>query len=161
MAFKIISGGQTGVDRAALDVALKYQIECGGWCPAGRSDEFGRIPEIYPVKELPNAGFAERTVQNVIDSDATVIFYSGEIEGGTEHTLRCCLDQKRPHLIIDATKTSIDEAAKSIANFLQTNQIAKLNIAGPRQSEWPDGYNYAFAGLEKFVGIHSHDGKPS
>ena len=75
-ALKIISGGQTGVDRAALDVSLKHGIDCGGWCPAGRLDEFGRIPDRYPVRELQAGGFAERTMQNVKDSDGTVVIYS-------------------------------------------------------------------------------------
>jgi predicted Rossmann-fold nucleotide-binding protein len=80
---KIISGGQTGVDRAALDVALKNGIECGGWCPAGRLDEFGKIPDRYPLRELEGGGFTERTLQNVKDSDGTVIIYSGKLSGGT------------------------------------------------------------------------------
>lgn len=80
---KIVSGGQTGVDRAALDVALKLGVECGGWCPAGRRDEVGVIPNHYPVQELPNAGPDERTLQNVKDSDATLIIYFKTIIGGT------------------------------------------------------------------------------
>ena len=83
---KIISGGQTGVDRAALDFALKYGSECGGWCPAGRLDEFGRIPDRYPLKELKQGSFAERTLQNVKDSDGTVVIYCEELRGGTEFT---------------------------------------------------------------------------
>src|SRR3954454_7723883 len=78
---KIISGGQTGVDRAALDAALEYGIDCGGWCPSGRLDEFGRIPAHYPVQELPNAGPEERTRQNVAAADATIIFHCGEVRG--------------------------------------------------------------------------------
>src|SRR5438105_11150264 len=89
-AMKIVSGGQTGIDRAALDVAMKHQMECGGWCPVGRLDEYGRIPDRYPVKELPNGGSAERTAANVRDSDATVIFHCGELRGGTEYTMQCC-----------------------------------------------------------------------
>jgi len=73
---EIISGGQTGVDRAALDVALKNGIDCGGWCPTGRLDEVGRIPDRYPLKELEHGGFTERTLQNVKDSEGTVIIYS-------------------------------------------------------------------------------------
>ena len=148
---RIISGGQTGVDRAALDVALKHDIECGGWCPEGRLDEYGRIPDRYPVKELPNGGFAERTRQNVIDSDATVIFSSGKIEGGTAFTAQCCRDQNRPHLIIDAENLSIDEAANEIVRLLNAQNIERLNIAGPRASEWAGGYGYAFAVLEKVL----------
>jgi hypothetical protein len=175
---KIISGGQTGVDRAALDVALKHGIECGGWCPVGRLDEFGRIPEGYPVKEVeqpmtggrfPNppgpaaAGetaapsqvrrdsFAERTCQNVNDSDATVIIYFDELSGGTEHTVRCAIDLQRPHLLIDAAKVSADCAAELIADFVSGHKIATLNVAGPRESDWKGGYDYTFRALDIFV----------
>ena len=90
-ALKIISGGQTGVDRAALDVALRHGIECGGWCPAGRLDEFGKIPDHYPIQELQGGGFTERTLQNVKDSDGTVVVYSVELRGGTEQTVAFAL----------------------------------------------------------------------
>src|SRR5437763_14971821 len=88
VAVKIISGGQTGVDRAALDVALKHGIDCGGWCPAGRRDEFGRIPDRYPVMDLVDRGLTERTLQNVIDSDGTISIYSGELSVCTAETAR-------------------------------------------------------------------------
>ena len=130
---------------------MKHHIDCGGWCPAGRVDEFGRIPDRYPVMELPNAGFAERTRQNVIDSDVTVIFSSGKIEGGTAFTVQCCRDQKRRYLIIDAKKLSIDKAANEIVILVKAHNIERLNIAGPRESEWPGGYDYAFAVLEKVL----------
>ena len=144
---KIVSGGQTGVDRAALDVALKHGVDCGGWCPAGRLDEFGRIPEGYPVTELPNGDAAARTRQNVIDSDGTVIFHSGELRGGAEYTLQCCKGLGRPYLVIDAAKTSAEAAATSIMELIRGQTISVLNIAGPRQSEWPEGYDYVFAVL--------------
>src|SRR5204863_7868570 len=79
-ALKIISGGQTGVDRAALDVALTHGIECGGWCPAGRLDEFGKIPDHYPIQELQGGSFTERTLQNVKDSDGTIVVCPGKLE---------------------------------------------------------------------------------
>jgi hypothetical protein len=148
---KIVSGGQTGVDRAALDVAMKYQIECGGWCPEGRLDECARIPDRYPVNELPNGGFAERTAANVKDSDATLIFHCGEVHGGTEYTLQCCSEQKRPRLLLDAQIVAPQEAGKMVRYFVQRLKINTLNVAGPRQSEWPGGYVYAFAALEKFL----------
>jgi len=141
---KIVSGGQTGVDRAALDVALKHAIPCGGWCPADRLDEFGRIPDRYPVKELPNGGFDERTRQNVVDSDASIIFHPGKLQGGTEHTLRCCEGVGRPLLVIDAAAIPVNQAVHLVARFIQTHQPTRLNIAGPRQSEWPEGYQYVF-----------------
>ena len=148
---KIISGGQTGVDRAALDVALKHGIACGGWCPAGRLDEFGRIPDRYPLSELDHGGFTERTLQNVKDSDGTVIIYPGKLGGGTEQTVRFCVKRQRPHQLIEASKISAEDAAKLIINFVRQNRIAVLNVAGPRQSEWPEGHDYAFRALEAFV----------
>jgi hypothetical protein len=145
---KIISGGQTGIDRAAIDVALKRGIECGGWCPAGRLDESGRIPDRYPLKELEGGGFTERTLQNVKDSDGTVVFYPAKLSGGTEQTMRFCVEQRRPHELIDASKVSTEEAAKLISAFVNKHKIAILNVAGPRQSEWPEGYHYASRVLE-------------
>ena len=148
---KIISGGQTGVDRAGLDVALKNGIDCGGWSPTGRLDEVGRIPDRYPLKELDHGGFTERTLQNVRDSEGTVIIYVRRLSGGTEQTVRFCVEQQRPHELIDASKLSTEKAARSIVNLVRKHTINILNVAGPRQSEWPEGYNYAFRVLEAFV----------
>jgi Circularly permutated YpsA SLOG family len=148
---KIISGGQTGVDRAALDIALKRGIEAGGSCPAGRLDEFGRIPDQYPVQELQAGGFTERTLQNVKDSDGTVVIFSGKIGGGTEQTVCFCVELRRPHELIDASKFSAAAAAKLIRHFVRKNKVDILNIAGPRQSEWAEGYDYAFRALEAFL----------
>jgi putative molybdenum carrier protein len=148
---KIISGGQTGVDRAALDVALKHGIEGGGWCPTGRVDEFGKIPDRYPVKELESGGFTERTQQNVKDSDGTVIIYPGKLTGGTEQTAQFCIGQQRPHLLVDASRLSGEDAARLIGEFVLKNKIDILNVAGPRQSEWAEGYDYTTSALEAFV----------
>jgi Circularly permutated YpsA SLOG family len=159
---KIISGGQTGVDRAALDVALKHGFDSGGWCPTGRLDELGRIPDRYPVKELDSGGFTERTLQNVKDSDGTVIIYPGKLGGGTEQTVRFCAEEQRPHELIDASKISAEEAAQSISDFVRENKIDILNVAGPRQSEWPDGYDYASRALDSFLNsITSKSGSTS
>jgi hypothetical protein len=151
LTLKIISGGQTGVDRAALDVALKHGIECGGWCPAGRLDESGKIPDRYPVKELEQGGFAERTLQNVRDSDGTLIIYIGELRGGTEQTARFCVEKDRPNQLIDASRISTEDAAQLIVDFVREHKIDILNVAGPRQSEWPNGYDYAFRALDIFL----------
>jgi hypothetical protein len=153
---KIISGGQTGVDRAALDVALMHGIECGGWCPAGRLDEFGKIPDHYPLQELPSGGFTERTLQNVKDSDAPVVIYAGDVRGGTAQTVRFCIEVGRPYQLIDACRVATAEAAKLIADFVGTNKIDILNVAGPRQSEWPEGYDYAFRMLDNFLMSCNH-----
>jgi Circularly permutated YpsA SLOG family len=148
---KIISGGQTGVDRAVLDVALKHGIESGGWCPTGRLDEFGRIPDRYPVRELESGGFTERTLQNVKDSDGTVIVYPGKLSGGTEQTVRFCVEQRRPFKLINSSNVSTEKAAQLIADFVRANTIDVLNVAGPRQSEWAKGYDCATSILEAFL----------
>jgi hypothetical protein len=148
---KIISGGQTGVDRAALDVALRHGIESGGWCPTGRVDEFGRIPDCYPLKELENGGFTERTLQNVKESDGTLIIYPGKVSGGTEQTVKFCVEQRRPRQLIDASGVSIEKAARLITDFVCENKIEILNVAGPRESEWPGGYEYACRTLDAFL----------
>ncbi len=145
---KIISGGQTGVDRAALDVALKHRIKCGGWCPAGRLDESGKIPDRYPLKELKGGGNEERTLRNVQDSDGTVVIYFHEFEGGTAYTVGCCIEDRQPHRLIDAAKYSPEDAATLMASFVVDHDIKTLNVAGPRESEWAGGYAYASRAID-------------
>jgi hypothetical protein len=152
-ALKIVSGGQTGVDRAALDIALRHGIACGGWCPAGRLDEVGKIPNHYPVQELPHGGFTERTLQNVKDADGTLVIYSVELGGGTEQTIRSCVELQRPYQLIDASKISAEGAAELMSDFVRQNKIGILNVAGPRQSEWPEGYAYASRALNAFLNL--------
>lgn len=149
---KIISGGQTGVDRAALDVALQHGIACGGWCPAGRLDEFGKIPARYPVQELRHGGFVERTRQNVSESDGTVIIYNRQLSGGSAETVQFCQELNRPHQLIDTSTVSSETAADVIRDFLARHNIDVLNIAGPRQSQWPEGYDYVVRTLERLFG---------
>lgn len=139
------------MDRAALDVALKHGIKCDGWCPAGRLDELGRIPDRYPLQELESGGFTERTLQNVKDSDGTVIIYPGQLGGGTEQTLRFCQELRQPHELIDASQVSREDAANLISDFVHRHTIEILNVAGPRQSEWSEGYDYASRALEIFL----------
>ena len=145
---KIISGGQTGVDRAALDVALKHRIKCGGWCPADSTDEKGKIPDKYPVKELKKGGNEERTLRNVQESKGTIIFYFHELEGGTAYTVGCCMEDRQPYRSIDASKYSPEDAATLMVSFVCDNEIDILNIAGPRESEWVGGYAYAFQAVD-------------
>ena len=139
------------MDRAALDAALRHGIKSGGWCPTGRLDEFGRIPDRYAVKELENGGSTERTLQNVKDSNGTVIIYPGKLSGGTEQTLHFCVEQRRPHELIDASNVSTEKAAQLIADFVRETKIDILNVAGPRASEWPEGYDYAFRVLDALL----------
>jgi putative molybdenum carrier protein len=154
---KIISGGQTGVDRAALDAAIKHGIECGGWCPTGRLDEFGKIPDRYPVKELEQGTFADRTLQNVKDSDGTVVIYFDKLRGGTAQTVQFCIEQRRPHILVDARKVSEEDAANLMVDFIRQHKIDILNVAGPRQSEWPDGYDYVLGVLDIFLSALKRD----
>ena len=132
----IVSGGQTGADRAALDGALDAGVACGGWCPADRSAEDGVIPDRYPLRPLPAAGNDQRTRANVRDSDGTVIFCFGEPAGGTETTRRACVEMNKPLLIVDAAGDPAS-AARAVKGFVEANGIRALNVAGPRASEEP------------------------
>jgi hypothetical protein len=131
---KIISGGQTGADRGALDAALASDFPCGGWCPEGRRAEDGRIPDRYPVTELPGADYLKRTRQNVIDSDGTLVIYFGELSGGTLKTVQLCEQLKKPVLVLDGNAVDPDTAAKRAAAFVRSRGIRILNVAGPRES---------------------------
>ncbi len=137
-----MTGGQTGADRAALDAAMDAGVPCGGWCPAGRKAEDGAIPGRYPVTELPGAGYAERTRQNVIDSDGTLVVSFGPPHGGTALTVRCCKAAGKPLLVIDAGATDPSSAAKAVKHFIADHGVQTLNVAGPRGSEQPAIYDY-------------------
>jgi hypothetical protein len=145
---KIVSGGQTGVDRAALDVALKHRIKCGGWCPEGRLDEEGKIPDRYPMTELKKGGPNERTARNVRDSDGTIVIYFHELSGGTAYTVGCCIEQRQPYRLIDAAKYSPEDAVPLMGAFIRDHDIDILNVAGPRESEWTGGYAYALRAMD-------------
>lgn len=148
---KIISGGQTGIDRAALDVALSLGAGCGGWCPAGRLAEDGAIPLSYPVQELPDAGYVERTARNVADADGTLIIHPGLLQGGTKATAQFCREMSKPSLLIDAGATSIAEAVVQLQEFVHSHHVEILNVAGPRASQWPPGPDFTSALLTQFL----------
>jgi hypothetical protein len=139
---KIISGGQTGADRAALDAAMEAGVPCGGWCPTGRKAEDGVIPDRYPVTELPGAGYAQRTRQNVLNADATLIVSFGPPDEGTALTLRTCELAGKPHLLIDARVRTAETVAIDLLDFLSRGRIQTLNVAGPRASTQPEIYRY-------------------
>src|SRR4051794_16307480 len=101
MLKKIISGGQTGVDRAALDVALELDLPCGGWCPRGRRSEDGAIPDRYPLSETPSEEYPERTEWNVRDSDGTLILTRGTPDRGTALTQRLANRHRKPLFVVD------------------------------------------------------------
>jgi hypothetical protein len=143
-AIRIISGGQTGVDQAALDAAMVCGVECGGWCPAGRLAEGGVIPDRYPLKEMPKRGFLSRTKQNIRDADGTVIFYFGALEGGTEQTVYHCIKWKKPYQLIDGAEISVERAVELVGKFVSEQKIGALNVAGPRASKSPGAYKYVY-----------------
>ncbi len=148
---KIVSGGQTGVDRAALDAALAVNFPAGGWCPEGRLAEDGVIPARYPLQELPGAGYRQRTLQNVRDSNATLIIYYDILSGGTEQTLAFCLKAHKPYLLIDAEAIDTDNAVEKLIRFLGQGSGKVLNVAGPRGSAGEWTYDYTRAVMDEFL----------
>jgi Circularly permutated YpsA SLOG family len=140
---KIVSGGQTGVDRAALDFAIRHGFEHGGWCPRGRLAEDGVIPPIYRLRETDSADYDERTKQNVLDSDATLIVArERELSGGTAFTKELAIQHGRPVIVIREPE-GIAKSTVALSKFLKQNKVRTLNIAGPRETQAP--------GLGKFV----------
>lgn len=137
MIAKIISGGQTGADRAALDVAIKLNIPHGGWVSKGRLAEDGKIPPGYQVSEMPTAGYSARTEKNVKGSDGTLILSHGGLTGGSARTLEPAQRYGRPFLHIDLDHTSTIKAAALIAAWITRHSIKTLNMAGPRASNDP------------------------
>ena len=131
---KIISGGQTGVDRAALDVALELGIPCGGWCPKGRKAEDGPIDPKYPLKETKSEEYPIRTEANVMEADGTLILTVGPPSSGTAFTIQMAFKRKKPHLVVDMNKKIKPEM---VLEWAKTHQIRVLNVAGPRESKIP------------------------
>jgi hypothetical protein len=140
MLKKIISGGQTGADQAALDVAIKMGIPHGGWIPKGRKTEKGYLPDKYRLQEMPDGNYAKRTVKNVIDSGATLILSHGKLSGGSEFTRIVAEKYRRPCLHVDLSLQSDLRAARTIKDWIIQCKIEVLNVAGPRESNDPHIY---------------------
>jgi hypothetical protein len=157
MIKKIISGGQTGADRAALDIALKLDIPYGGWVPKGRLTEDGPLDQKYQVEEMPTNGYNERTEQNVIDSDGTLIVSHGKLFGGSAYTRDMALRNERPWLHIDLNKIGKFQAALKINDWIRENRIEILNVAGSRHSKDPAIYQAVMDLLESvyYLGLTS------
>ncbi|MCK5695232.1 MAG: putative molybdenum carrier protein [Desulfobacula sp.] len=140
MLKKIISGGQTGADRAALDVAIKFDIEHGGWIPKGRKTEKGPLPMKYRLFEMNTSDYRARTRQNITDSHGTVIISRGNLTGGSKLTQSFAIVVGRPNCYLDLLTTEEFEAAIILKSFILENNIQILNVAGPRLSHHPGIY---------------------
>ncbi|HIJ84758.1 MAG: hypothetical protein HW380_2564 [Magnetococcales bacterium] len=148
MLEKIISGGQTGVDRAALDFALQKEIIAGGWCPKGRRAEDGVIPRHYPLEETHRSDYPYRTLLNVKDSDGTLILFYGQLSGGSALTLRLAKDHLMPCMLVDLSR-GCDPV--ETAEWIERNRIRVLNVAGPRESENKGIHRLA---MQFLLGLH-------
>lgn len=151
----IVSGGQTGADRAALDFAIDHYLPHGGWCPRGRRAEDGPIDERYELSETTSASYHVRTRQNVQDTDATVVFSIAEqASGGTALTKRLAKQEAKPllHLARDAhdrvgSAVAIRDDARSLNEFVAEHNVRRLNVAGPRASQEPSIASYVWSVL--------------
>jgi hypothetical protein len=145
---KIISGGQTGVDRAALDAAMELGIPCGGWCPQGRRAEDGKIPDRYPLQEASSPDYPLRTRLNVEDSDGTLILSRGSPQGGTALTLKLSRKLNKPFLLVDLAR---NPEPSEVRKWVQKNHIRILNVAGPREGESAGIFEKASAFLREVL----------
>ena len=151
MITRIVSGGQTGADRAALDFAIAHKILHGGWCPKGRLAEDGPIDRRYRLKETDMADYAERTERNVIDSDGTVIFtIAAEAKGGSAQTAEFAIKHGKPWLHLHP---QLATPAIALRNFIDDHGIQVLNVAGSRASQEPDVSTFAQQTLGEALGL--------
>lgn len=156
-AITILSGGQSGVDRGALDAALELGNPCGGWCPRGREAEDGPIPPRYPLHEA-DGGYAERTRRNVAESDGTLILHRGPLGEGSQLTLQLCRELGKPVCLVEAGTSSPAAAAAAALAFIEAHGIGRLNVAGPRRSQWTYAYHYAHDAVHELIGLLWNDG---
>lgn len=137
---RIVSGGQTGADRAALDWARSRGVDHGGWCPKGRLAADGPLPAHYELFETESAGYRQRTKLNVRDSDASLIFNIGELDGGTLQTMRFAQTLSKPHMVVQLDEPSREDAVARVRAWLTEGTFAALNVAGPREEKRPGIY---------------------
>ncbi len=151
MLARVVSGGQTGVDRAALDVALDLGLSCGGWCPKGRKAEDGPLTDRYPRTDTPSAEYAQRTEWNVRDSHGTLVLSRGAPTQGTAFTVEGARRMRKPCLVVD-----LDQAPSplQIHAWLHQHEIVVLNVAGSRESRCPGIYAQAATLLRVLLSSH-------
>lgn len=137
---QLLSGGQTGVDRAALDVALALGLPHGGWCPQGRRAEDGALDARYRLTETPSRSYRQRTVWNVRDADATLIVNLGPLEGGTAATLAAAQRLGKPCLMLQLDELQPGQGEHQVRQWLESRPAGTLNVAGPREAKRPGIY---------------------
>ncbi len=153
--FRVVSGGQTGVDRAAFDAALEHGIPIGGYCPKGRKAEDGFIHERYPLIELSSQNYKVRTEKNVVESDGTLILNKRRLSSGTLLTRDLAVRHGKPCIVVQFEQLNSNSQAR-VFNWIQSNDIRVLNVAGPRESKCPGIYEAAKAFLtDLFQALHS------
>ena len=152
----IISGGQTGVDRAALDSALAKEIPCRGWCQKGRLAEDGIIDLKYPLQETESEDPAVRTEKNVIDSDGTLIIHAGNLDQGTAVTIRSCIIHNKPMHEVDLTVLYNTE---HVIKWIRDHKIEKLNVSGPRESNAEGIYEAAAEFMNRLLKLYPGQGR--
>jgi hypothetical protein len=148
LLIKVISGGQTGVDRAALDAAMASGVAVGGWCPKGRKAEDGIIPAAYPLTETPGSSYPVRTTWNVRDSDGTLVLRRGEASRGTVLTMARARGLKKPLHVLDL---GLPSAPAAVVDWIRQHSIQVLNVAGPRESESPGIYEAARKAIHEIL----------
>lgn len=148
MLRRVVSGGQTGVDRAGLDAALNAGFPVGGYCPKGRRAEDGTIPERYPMTEMDRPESRYRTEKNVLESDGTLILNKGELSEGTRLTHDFTVQHGKPSLVVQLDAAEIIKP-EQVVRWIEGQLIGTLNVAGPRESKCPGGiYAEAYSYLE-------------
>ena len=146
---KIIAGGQTGADRAGLDVAIRWGFPYGGWCPKGRKAEDGTIGGQYQLVETPSASYLQRTEWNARDSDATVIFtIAPTLTGGSKRTAEFAAKHRKPWIHLPRHSSSYESTALILQRFVEEHGVQVLNVAGTRGSKEPDVWKFAYETLE-------------
>lgn len=146
---KIVSGGQTGADRAGLDWAIFYDIPHGGWCPKGRKSEDGVIPVHYDLVESPSSSYLQSTEMNVRDSDATAIFtIAAKLSGGSKRTAEFVKKLGKPWIHIHHQGT-YEKQSDRLAQFVNEHGVKILNVAGSRGSKEPQVHSFVKRVLEE------------
>ncbi len=143
MIKKVISGGQTGADKAALDVAIELGIQHGGWIPKGRMVEDGRLTDKYKLQETKNIGYSQCTELNILESDGTLILTHGKLTGGSVLIQQISKKHNRPCLHIDLNEINEPKAVQIISTWIEARKMKTMNVTGPRVGKDPEIYEAA------------------